>query len=136
MITIYYYRIQICNIMLWDSVRRLSSMFWSPGGGAAVAGWSALTVLGLHAKGFQLKVAAGEQRRASAGNSAIATTTAKTILCIHRLHRLCFCMRVFVLCIRQIINRRGRSCSNYTSAPFIPPPSACVPVVCADGWWR
>jgi hypothetical protein len=33
---------------------------------------------------------------------------------------VCVCV-----CIRQIINRRGRSCSNYTSAPFIPPPTVC-----------
>lgn len=38
---------------------------------------------------------------------------------------VCVCV-----CIRQIINRRGRSCSNYTSAPFIPPPTVCSGRVC------
>jgi len=72
-------------------------------------------VLGLRAKGFQLKVAAGEQRRPRRGQ--LCNDGAKTISCTHR---LCFCACVRV-CIRQIINRRGRSCSNYTSAQFVPP---------------
>lgn len=98
-------------------------------------GWSALTVvLGLRAKGFQLKVAAGEQRRArrgqlccDGGNNYFMYTD--YTVCVFASVCVCVCV-----CIRQIINRRGRSCSNYTSAQFIPPlPRRMVPVVCADG---
>lgn len=62
-------------------------------------------------EGFQLKVAAGER-----GGGARHR---------QRLRREYYCGYLYVRSrVRRIINRRGRSCSNYTSATYVrsPPP--------------
>lgn len=109
-------------------VRWFSSMSVGGGEGGGCFGWGGRCLYRARSTGFQLKVAAGEQRRPRRGQLCNdgGGSGAKTISCTHR---LCFCACVRV-CIRQIINRRGRSCSNYTSEQFVPP------LPCRVCWFR